>query len=112
MVNIYDTANQLEEDLQQTSEFLALKGAYAKIKLDPLALAMFKKFQQKQIEFQKKQANGTLKDEDINQLKDLGERVQKNPLIVDLMQKEQGLAHLLDEISQIMFKPVDELYHD
>lgn len=112
MVNIYDTANQLEQVLRQTNEFLALKGAYGKIKQDPLAFAMFKNFQKKQIEFQKKRVAGTLKDEDINQLKDLSERVQKNPLIVDLMQKEQQLGQLIDEISQIMLKPIDELYQE
>ncbi|MFT8393846.1 MAG: YlbF family regulator, partial [Liquorilactobacillus ghanensis] len=101
MINIYDTANQLEEDLRKTDEFIALKGAYARLKQDPLAFTMFKKFQKRQVEFQKKQADGSLKDSDLEELKKLGEQVEKNPAIMELMTKEHQLAKLMDEVNQI-----------
>jgi cell fate (sporulation/competence/biofilm development) regulator YlbF (YheA/YmcA/DUF963 family) len=73
---------------------------------------MFKKFQQHQIEFQKKQTDGSLKDSDLEELKKLGEQIEKNPAIMELMTKEQQLAKLMDEVNQIMFKPINELYQD
>lgn len=31
---------------------------------------------------------------------------------MELMTKEQQLAKLMDEVNQIMFKPINELYQD
>lgn len=44
-VNIYDTANQLEQELRQTKEFKELKVAYDTMKTNDSAFSLFKDFQ-------------------------------------------------------------------
>ena len=39
MINIYDTANQMEQDLRKTDEYQALKAAYQDLKADEKAYA-------------------------------------------------------------------------
>ena len=39
MVNIYDTANQMEQDLKQTQQYQELKAAYEALKADEKAYA-------------------------------------------------------------------------
>ena len=46
MVNIYDTANQLANDLRETQQFLALKEAMDAVKADEGSLALFKELQE------------------------------------------------------------------
>lgn len=55
---------------------------------------------------------GTVQEQDIDSIKELGEQVEKVEVIMNLMNKEKILAQLIDEINQIMFKPVSELYED
>lgn len=45
MVNIYDTANQMEQDLKQTQQYQELKAAYEALKADEKAYACFKELQ-------------------------------------------------------------------
>ena len=45
MVNIYDTANQMEQDLKQTQQYQELKAAYEALKADGKAYACFKELQ-------------------------------------------------------------------
>ena len=49
MVNIFDSANQVAEDLKQTQEFVALKQAMAAVKANPDSLALFKELDQAQM---------------------------------------------------------------
>ena len=37
VINIYDSANKLEQDLRQTQEYLDLSAAMAKLKAEPEA---------------------------------------------------------------------------
>ncbi|KRL07793.1 hypothetical protein FC92_GL001364 [Liquorilactobacillus hordei DSM 19519] len=110
MINIYDSANQLEQDLRNTPEYKDLKVAYEAVKADESAYQQFKEFQKAQIDFQGKQVQGNVEESDLNNIKALGEQVEKIEVIMNLMNKERTLAQLIDEINQIMFKPVSELY--
>lgn len=110
VINIYDSANQLEKDLRSTQEYKDLKAAYDVVKADESAYQQFKEFQKAQIDFQNKQVQGNIQESDLNDIKDLGEQVEKVEVIMNLMNKERALAQLIDEINQIMFKPVSELY--
>ncbi|GAJ25198.1 hypothetical protein JCM15457_53 [Liquorilactobacillus sucicola DSM 21376 = JCM 15457] len=112
MINIYDYANQLEQNLRQTEEYQELKKAYADVKADENSYKEFKKFQEAQMEFQNKQAKGELTDSDVDKIKSLGEKIEKKKVIMTLMEKERKLAQVMDEINKIMFKPVNELYQD
>ncbi len=41
MINIYDTANQMEQDLRKTSQYQELKTAYEALKADETAFRCF-----------------------------------------------------------------------
>lgn len=110
VINIYDSANQLEQDLRSTQEYKDLKTAYDAVKADESAYQQFKEFQKAQIDFQNKQMQGSTQETDLDNIKELGAQVEKVKVIMNLMNKERALAQLIDEINQIMFKPVSELY--
>ena len=52
VVNIYDTANEMERQMRETQEFQALKEAFAELKKDEDAFGTFQKFQEKQMQAQ------------------------------------------------------------
>ncbi|KRL03178.1 YlbF family regulator [Liquorilactobacillus capillatus] len=112
MINIYDSANELEQNIRKTEEYKELKEAFAAVKADEASYQEFKKFQKAQMDFQTKQMKGELADSDVDQIKSLGEKIEKKKVIMTLMEKERQLAQVMDEINKIMFKPVNELYQD
>ncbi|GBG94487.1 hypothetical protein LFYK43_09460 [Ligilactobacillus salitolerans] len=110
MINIYDSANQLEQDLRQTQEYLDLSAAMAKLKAEPQAFDCFKRVQQAQKDLQTKQMQGDLSDKDMEEIKKLADEAQNYDSLSDLMQKEQALNAVFEEINKIIFKPVSQLY--
>ena len=56
MINIYDTANQLEREIRQTEQFKALEQAVKALKENKASYDLFKEFQAFQ------QANATEND--------------------------------------------------
>ncbi|MGX6980140.1 YlbF family regulator [Vagococcus elongatus] len=112
-VNIYDSANQIEKEIRQLPEFLALKDAFNEVKEDAEAFDLFKKFQNLQISFQEKQMSGEeFTDEDAKQAQELTEKVQASPKINDLMMKEQAFSTIVNDLNRIIMTPVKELYED
>lgn len=112
-VNVYDTANQLEGELRQTDEYMALQAAYGKMKQNELAYTMFKKFQKLNIELQQKHMQGQeLKDDELKNAHDLAEKVGQFKEVQELMEKEKGMSQMMDDLNQIITKPVQELYTD
>ena len=72
MVNIYDTANQMEQDLKQTQQYQELKAAYEAMKADEKAYACFKELQDLQDQLQQKQMQGNITEEDVKELQEAG----------------------------------------
>ena len=100
MVNIYDTANQMEQDLKQTQQYQELKAAYEALKADGKAYACFKELQD------------NITEEDFKELQEAGAKAKDFETLQTLMLKEQALSMLMDEVSKIIFQPVQELYQD
>ncbi|AVK99730.1 YlbF family regulator [Pediococcus inopinatus] len=112
-VNIYDTANQMEEELRETTEYKSLVAAYAEMKKDQKAYDLFKDFQEVQVNLQQKQMNGEeLSDDEMAHAREIASQVGDVDVIKNLMDKERGLNQLLNDINQIITKPVQNLYHD
>ncbi|WP_125702874.1 YlbF family regulator [Lacticaseibacillus daqingensis] len=113
MANVYDTANQLAEDLRQSQQYQDLKKAYDMLKLDAVAYALFKQFQDKQMELQQKQMQGQeVTQADVQPLQDLGDKMQNIQPIQDLMAREQSLSILMDDLNKAISQPIVELYQD
>lgn len=113
MVNIYDTANQLAEDLTQTDQYKALSQAIKDVAADSESSALFHKMDELQAKIMQAQQTGQqLSEADQKAYQDLNKEVQKNDKIVALLQKEQGLYDLLGEIQKAYSKPINDLYED
>jgi len=112
-VNIYDTANQLEQELRGTKEFKALQTAYEQMHANESAFSLFKDFQEIQMQLSQKQMNGEeLSDDEVKKAHDLADKVGNVDEIKALMAQERGLNQLMNDLNQIITKPVQELYQD
>nr|WP_225350831.1 YlbF family regulator [Lacticaseibacillus camelliae] len=77
MANVYDSANQLAEDLKSSQQFQDLKKSYDMLKLDTMGYALFQQFQNLQMSLQQKQAAGQeVTEEDVKPLQDLSSKMQ------------------------------------
>lgn len=109
--NIYDSANQIEREIRQMDEFLALSNAFDAVKANEEAFELFKAFQELQMTLQQKQMQGEeFSDEDAQKAQEMAEKVQNEALIQDLMQKEQAFSMIVNDLNRIIMQPVQELY--
>ena len=104
MINIYDTANQMEQDLRKTSQYQELQTAYEALKADETAFKCFNEIHS--LSGQKPT------EDDFKKLQDLGKEADGYETLQTLMQKEQSLSMMMDELSKIIFRPIQELYKD
>lgn len=111
MNNIYDTANNLERDLRQTDQYKALEAAFGTMKNDTESYNVFKEFQNAQFEIQQMMSQGTNPDEDkMKEWQETAAKIEKYPLVKDLMTQEQAMDNLMQDINQIVTKPMADLY--
>ncbi|KRN94626.1 YlbF family regulator [Pediococcus stilesii] len=110
-VNIYDTANQMEQEIRETNEYKSLQRAFADVQQDENASALYKEFQEVQSKLQQKQMNGEeLSEDEIKKVHAIADKIESVDLIKDLMDKERSLNQLFTDINQIIVKPIQELY--
>lgn len=110
-VNIYDTANKMEQELRKTTEYQALVKAYAEVKKDQKAYDLFKDFQEVQLDLQKKQMNGEeLTEDEMSKAREIATKVGEVDVVKDLMDQERKLNQLLSDINRVITKPVQDLY--
>lgn len=111
VVNIYDTANQMEEQMRETQEFKALQEAFETLKNDAEAFDTFKKFEKTQAQLQAKQMkNEKVSDDEVKQMQQLATAAASKDAIQSLMQKEQALDNMLQELNKTITGPIQELY--
>jgi len=112
-MNIYDSANALEQDLRKTTEVAELKLAFEAVKANDLAYKLFDKVQNKQFELQQKQMQGQeITDDDIKAMRELTDQLSNYTEIQNLMEKEQKMNSMMDELNKIISKPIAEIYQD
>lgn len=112
MVNIYDTANQLEKEIRELPQFEELKAAYDEVQSNDESKQIYDAFQQMQQKLQLKQMQGeSLSEEDTQEIQTLSDQIKANELIGKLMEKEQAFSAMLNELNEIIMKPLQDLYH-
>lgn len=113
MVNVYDSANQLAEDLQKTPEFTALRSAVQTINQDAKSKALFKKMDEIQGKIVAARRAGKDLSADLKQeYQDLSQQVQQNKKITQLLQAEERLYRLIDDLQKTCTHPVNDLFAD
>lgn len=113
MANLYDLAYDLEKGLRESEEFKNLKEAYEAVMNDESSKRMFDNFREIQITLQQKQMQGEeITPEEVDQARKTVELVQQHTGIMKLMEQEQHLNNVINDISRIITKPLEELYSD
>jgi len=106
-VNIYDSANQIEREIRDLPEFTALQAAFAAVKENTESFELFRGFQGLQQNLQQKQMAGEeFSEEDAQQAQEFAVKVQADELINDLMLKEQTFSVIINDLNQIIMKPI------
>lgn len=111
MPNVYDSAYDLEKAIRESTEFTNLKTAYEAVMNDAAAKEMFENFRDTQMALQEKQMQGEeISEEEVEKARQVVELVQQHEQISKLMEEEQRLNQIINEISGIITKPLEELY--
>ncbi|GAA0447807.1 MAG: YlbF family regulator [Bacillota bacterium] len=111
MPNIYDSAYDLEKAIRESEEFKSLKTAYDAVMNDPSAKQMFDNFRDTQMALQEKQMQGQeITEEEVEKARQVVELVQQHQDISKLMEEEQRLNLVINDVSRIITKPLEELY--
>lgn len=111
-VNIYDTANQLERDLRSLPAYEGLKEALTAIRADQEANQLFEQFRDTTRSLQEKQMQGQEpSQEEMTKLQDLSANISDNELIMQLMQREQEVSQTINDINDIIMKPLSDIYN-
>lgn len=110
MSNIYDTANQLERDLREAQEFLAVKESFEAMVNDEVAKALYDEFRAMNVGLQQKQMSGQEVTEEMQKAQELYQTAIANEKIQTLMQAEQRLNVVIQDINNIITKSLQELY--
>ncbi|HLR52378.1 MAG TPA: YlbF family regulator [Candidatus Avamphibacillus sp.] len=111
MSNIYDNAYGLEKAIRESNEFKALKEAYEAVMENEISKKLFEKFRDTQMELQEKQMTGQdITEEEVEQARKVVEDVQQHEQIAKLMEEEQRLNLVINDVSRIITKPLEELY--
>lgn len=110
-VNIHDIAYSLQNALREQPDFKNLQSLYAQVLANPSAKPLFLEFQSFQMTMQQKMMQGAqITPEESAQAQAIVAKVSQNPLIANLMQAEQRLNVVIQDLNQIIMKPLEELY--
>lgn len=113
MINVYDSANQLAEDLKKTPEYTDLQAAVVSVQNDENSRSLFKKMDELQTKIITAQQAGQPVAADVQKnYKELNTQVQKDNNIVKLLTSEQGLYKLIDDLQKTFTNPVNDLYKE
>lgn len=111
MANIHDSAYDLEKAIRESEEFNQLKNSFEAVMNNPEAKVLFERFRDTQMQLQEKQMQGLdITEEEVEQARKVVEEVQQHSDISKLMEDEQRLNLLINDISRIITKPLEELY--
>lgn len=109
--NMYDHANELERALRDSEEFIQLKEMYEAVNNDTEAKQVFDEFRNVQVELQQKQMAGAeITEDEIANAQATANKVQENELVTKLMEAEQRMNFVINELNQIIVKPLQDLY--
>lgn len=111
MATIHDNAYALEKSIRESEEFKTLKETYEAVMNDDSSREMFESFRDTQLNLQEKQMRGEeISSEEVESAKKVVELVQQHEGISKLMESEQRLNVIINDISSIITKPLEELY--
>ena len=113
MVNIYDTANELSNQLKETQEYQGLKKAFESLKAQKETFETINKFQQMQANAQQKQMAGQkLTQDEINAIQTVAKEMSSKPEVQTLMNQERAVDNMLQQLNRTITSPIQDIYKD
>ena len=111
MSNLYDLAYNMEKEIQNSPDFLALKKLHEEVNADSVAKGLFDKFREKQMQLHSMQMMGQeLPEAEVQAAQATFAEAEQNEKIKQLMEAEQRFAMIMNEITQIIAKPLEAIY--
>ncbi|MFD2617199.1 YlbF family regulator [Terrilactibacillus laevilacticus] len=111
MANTYDIAYDLEKQIRESDEYEQLKQAYQAVNEQAEAKKLFDDFRQLQLELQQKQMTGeAISEEEAKSAEQSFQNIQQHKEITALMSAEQRMSLMINDLNQIITKPLQELY--
>lgn len=108
---MYDHAHALAKSLGESDEFDALKQAYEDVMSEAETKQLFERFRDLQMQINEKQMQGAeITEEEVTSANKVVEEVQADERIAKLLDIEQRLNTIIGELSQIITKPLEDLY--
>lgn len=109
-VNVYDIANELERGIRNLPEYKAVAAAKEKISGDKEAQDLWKELQTAQEQMQTMMMSGKMPSaKDQKRMNELGEKLEKNPILKSYLQAQQALSVYITDIERIVFSPLKDL---
>lgn len=110
--NIYDTANQLERDIRQLSQFKELVEAFEAVRSNQESRELFDRFVSLSQQIQTQQMSGQDPDEELlEELRGMTDKVGLDENISNLILKEQIMGTVINDLNRIITQPLSELYN-
>lgn len=111
MANVYDVAYTLEKAIRDSDDFKRLKQLYENVNNDPSSKRLFDSFRETQFELQQKQMMGEdISEEDIQKAQQQFTLIGQHEGIAQLMQAEERMSMIINDITKVVMKPLEELY--
>lgn len=111
MSNVYDHAYSLEKAVRETDAFKQLKTSFESVMNDEGSKELFNQFRDTQVNLQEKQmSNQEISEAELEEARSVVEAVQQHESISQLMESEQQLNVMINDISKIIMKPLEDLY--
>lgn len=92
--NIADNFIRSLQSIPEVIEYITALESYEN---DEEIKILTDKYYSLSAEFQKKQYDGTLTQEEINELRTIGKKIQNNPLNLNLAEKQNNIKSILQE---------------
>ncbi|TCP29296.1 cell fate (sporulation/competence/biofilm development) regulator YlbF (YheA/YmcA/DUF963 family) [Scopulibacillus darangshiensis] len=109
--NLHDVAYDLEKAIRNSEEYQTLTDAYKAVNEDEMAKKMFDNFRNLQMTLQQKQMSGeTITEEEAQQAQQQVQVIQQHEAISKLMASEQRMSMLINDLNNIITKPLEDLY--
>lgn len=111
MANIYDKANDFEKELRQSDEYKALEAAFGTVDADEEAKKLYKEFVSTHTSLMQSAQQGVQPtEEQLKDFEELQKKLMENEKVNSLLQAQQRLQLTIEDLSRVMFKPLDDLF--
>lgn len=113
MSKIEEKSLEVQQELRESDAFTAFENSFKTMLEDDEARKLYEGFRDFQINLNEKQSQGIeVTEEEIEQSRQQFELLKENEIVNDFMANEYQLNQLIQEVSTIIMKPLEEAYEN